>query len=62
MGSGPDDSALAVAVIKLSRDLGLQAIAEGIETIEQAQRLRGLKCDQGQGYVFAEPLTPQANG
>ena len=59
MGSGLDDSTLTVAVIKLSRNLNLQPIAEGIETAEQAQRLRDLECDLGQGYLFAKPLTPE---
>lgn len=59
MRSGFDDSTLAVAVIKLSRNLDLQAIAEGIETAEQAQRLRDLECDLGQGYFFAKPMAPE---
>jgi len=59
MGSARDESALAVAVIKLSRNVDLQAIAEGVETAEQAQRLRDLECDLGQGYLFAKPLTTE---
>lgn len=59
MGSGSDESTLAVAVIELSRNLHLKAIAEGIETAEQAQRLRDLECDLGQGYLFAKRLTPE---
>ena len=59
MGSARGESALAVAVIKLSRNVDLQAIAEGIETAEQAQRLRDLECDLGQGYLFARPLTAE---
>jgi EAL domain-containing protein (putative c-di-GMP-specific phosphodiesterase class I) len=59
MGSGLGESALAVAVIKLSRNIDLQAVAEGIETVEQAERLRELECDLGQGYFFAKPLTAE---
>ena len=44
------------SVIALARNLGLEVIAEGIETEEQERQLRALGCTNGQGYRFARPL------
>ncbi|MEB3213250.1 MAG: EAL domain-containing protein, partial [Leptolyngbyaceae bacterium] len=44
-------------IIKLSQQLGLVAIAEGIETPEQLQQLKAFGCKLGQGYVFNAPIT-----
>ncbi len=52
-------SALAGAIVAMSRSLGIETVAEGIETEEQATRMRDLGCAFGQGYVFARPLTPE---
>ena len=41
----------------MSRSLGIETVAEGIETSEQADRMRALGCAYGQGYVFAAPLS-----
>jgi diguanylate cyclase (GGDEF)-like protein len=49
-------SALAGAIVALSHSLGIETVAEGIETTEQADRMRRLGCTFGQGYVFARPL------
>ena len=43
------------AVVSLARGLGVKVVAEGIETPEQARRLRVLGCDMGQGYRWARP-------
>jgi len=52
-------SALAGAIVAMSRSLGIETIAEGIETSAQADRIRGLGCAYGQGYAFAKPM-PEA--
>lgn len=44
------------ATIQLAHGLGLKAIAEGVESEEQADQLRGMKCDMIQGYWFSRPL------
>ncbi|MEO1146610.1 MAG: EAL domain-containing protein [Cyanobacteria bacterium J06638_22] len=44
-------------IITLSQQLGLMAIAEGIETPEQLEQLQQLGCQWGQGYLFSEPLS-----
>jgi predicted signal transduction protein with EAL and GGDEF domain len=47
------------AVIALAHGLGIEVVAEGIETIEQLDRLRSLVCDRGQGYFYARPQPPE---
>ncbi len=49
-------AALAGAIVAMSRSLGIETVAEGIETLEQAERMRQLGCRFGQGYVFARPM------
>jgi diguanylate cyclase (GGDEF)-like protein len=49
-------SALAGAIIAMSRSLGIETVAEGIETSEQADRMQRLGCAYGQGYAFARPM------
>lgn len=48
---------IASMVIELGRNLQLKVIAEGIETPEQAWRLKDLGCHEGQGYLYAKPMT-----
>jgi len=45
------------AIIRLARDIGLEVIAEGIETEQQLEHLRDLGCDIGQGYYFSPALS-----
>jgi len=51
----PDQAALVMAIINLAHNLKLRVIAEGVETKEQLNFLRLLRCDQGQGYFFDRP-------
>lgn len=53
------DAEIAKAIIALAHNLGMKAIAEGVETVEQLEFLRGLKCDEIQGHVFSLPLSVQ---
>jgi diguanylate cyclase (GGDEF)-like protein/PAS domain S-box-containing protein len=48
------------AIIAMARSLGLQVIAEGVETQAQLEWLRGLNCDAVQGYLFAKPVPAEA--
>jgi diguanylate cyclase (GGDEF)-like protein len=47
---------IATAVIHLARALGLHVVAEGVETPQQADRLRGLGYEAAQGFYFARPM------
>jgi diguanylate cyclase (GGDEF)-like protein/PAS domain S-box-containing protein len=47
-------------IIMLAQNLGMDVIAEGIETKEQLALLRKLKCEKGQGYYFSKPLEKAA--
>jgi diguanylate cyclase (GGDEF)-like protein len=53
---GETDRSIVEAVIGLAHGLRIGVVAEGIETEEQFEVLRGLGCDVGQGYLFARPL------
>jgi hypothetical protein len=54
--AGSRSSALAGAIVALSHSLEIQTVAEGIETAEQAERMRSLGCTFGQGYFFSKPV------
>ena len=56
----PQDQAIVTAIIQMAKSLQLLTTAEGIEDETTRALLAGLGCDQGQGYLFAEPLTAQA--
>jgi len=51
-----NDKAVADAIVSLGQKLNLRVIAEGVETEAQAAFLRGLNCDEMQGYLFSKPL------
>ena len=55
-----DDAAIVEGVVRLAHSLGLQAVAEGVETADQVAMLRSFSCQTGQGYHFARPAEPEA--
>nr|CAD5932753.1 putative protein AZC_3085 [Planktothrix pseudagardhii] len=50
---------LVKVIVALAHSLGMDAIAEGIESQEQLYQLKSLECQYGQGYYFSKPLNPQ---
>ncbi|AFY83077.1 two-component system response regulator [Oscillatoria acuminata] len=53
---------LVPGIIGIAHTMGMIAIAEGVETPIQLEKLRGLGCDFAQGYLFSKPLDPEAIG
>jgi len=47
-------------IISMAKDLEIETVAEGVETREQVEFLRGIGCDVAQGYYFGKPM-PMAN-
>jgi len=60
MGEDPQEMSIVTTIISLAHALDLKVIAEGVETAQQAQLLRLLKCDQIQGYFVARPQAADA--
>ena len=56
----PRDRDIVAAVMAMSHALGTTVVGEGIETSQQLDTLADLDCDQGQGFLFAHPLSPEA--
>ncbi len=55
LGIESEDTTIVEAVVRLGQSLGLNVVAEGIESPLQLARLRELGCDRGQGYLFGRP-------
>jgi diguanylate cyclase (GGDEF)-like protein len=59
VATSPSDAKITAAAVALAKGLGLQTVAEGVETREQVEFLRGCGCDLMQGFLFARPLPPE---
>ncbi len=63
----PTDRSLVMAIVAMARNLGLQVVAEGVETMEQLEALQSMeaqplpvvRCDRVQGYLFSRPVEGQ---
>jgi EAL domain-containing protein (putative c-di-GMP-specific phosphodiesterase class I) len=55
----PSDAAITRTIISLAHGLGLEAVAEGVETPEQLAFLKDNGCDEFQGYYFSPPVWPE---
>jgi len=55
----PEVTELTAAIVQVARIFNLKAVAEGIESTGQLEQLRGIHCDFGQGFHFAQPLSAQ---
>lgn len=59
MTHSDDDAAIVKAIIDLGNALGLQTLAEGVETVAQYQLLQQMGCGRGQGYLFGKPMSAE---
>lgn len=68
VASDPYDAAIVKAIVSMAHSMGIQVVAEGIETLEQLEALKSMKwdvsteltCDWVQGYLFSKPVSPDA--
>jgi diguanylate cyclase (GGDEF)-like protein/PAS domain S-box-containing protein len=60
LGTDPEDTAIVAAVMGMAHALDLGVVAEGVETADQAARLRTLGCDEAQGYYYGRPAPAEA--
>jgi EAL domain-containing protein (putative c-di-GMP-specific phosphodiesterase class I) len=56
LAGGSQGMEIARTIMPLAKNLNLDVVAEGVETIEQVRELKKLNCKYGQGYYFSEPL------
>lgn len=58
-GEGDDGMEIARTIMPMARNLRLDVVAEGVETLEQVGLLKKLQCKYAQGYYFSKPLAPE---
>lgn len=54
LGNGQDQ--IVKAIVSLAHGLGMDVVAEGVETTQQLEQLKALGCEYGQGYLFSKPV------
>ncbi|MEL6939911.1 MAG: EAL domain-containing protein [Cyanobacteria bacterium J06598_1] len=59
IGARGENTEIVRTIIDLAENLGMDIVAEGVETIEQLEGLRSLGCQNVQGFYFAKPMTAQ---
>ena len=59
LGASPEDTAFMGSLIELGHSLGLDVVAEGVETEAQLEHLRELGCDAAQGYAIGHPVSEE---
>jgi EAL domain-containing protein (putative c-di-GMP-specific phosphodiesterase class I) len=62
MDQATQQSAIVKAIVSLAHDLGMEVVAEGVETRAQLEALRALRCRRGQGFLFSKPLPADQAG
>jgi diguanylate cyclase (GGDEF)-like protein len=60
MTDANDNAEIVRTIVTLARNLGMEVIAEGVETQEQHEQLKALGCEYGQGYLFSRPVDTAA--
>jgi len=62
LGEGDDSTSIVHAIISLAHNLRMDVVAEGVETVGQAEKLRTMACEYAQGYYFAKPMPAEEAG
>ena len=60
IGEAAENIEIVRTVISLAENMGMEVVAEGVETLSQLTQLRKLKCQYGQGYLFSRPVAADA--
>jgi diguanylate cyclase (GGDEF)-like protein len=58
-GGNASDAVITKAILAMARSLGLDVVAEGVETVEQSAFLQAAQCPRLQGYLFGAPAAPE---
>ncbi len=56
IGEKTENAEIVRTIVSLAENMGMEVVAEGVETLNQLSHLRGLKCQYGQGYLFSRPV------
>jgi EAL domain-containing protein (putative c-di-GMP-specific phosphodiesterase class I) len=60
MSAGDENMEIVRTIMTLANNLGMDVVAEGVETEKQLAQLKEMRCEYGQGYLFSKPLTVEA--
>jgi EAL domain-containing protein (putative c-di-GMP-specific phosphodiesterase class I) len=62
LGAEGSDGAIVAGVVAMAHALGMDVVAEGVETDEQLRKVMDMDCDNAQGFFFARPQSPEMIG
>ena len=62
LGGEGSDGAIVAGVVAMAHALGMDVVAEGVETDEQLRKVMDMECDNAQGFFFARPLSSEMMG
>jgi EAL domain-containing protein (putative c-di-GMP-specific phosphodiesterase class I) len=60
IGEAAENIEIVRTIVSLAENLGMEVVAEGVETLSQLTQLRKLNCRYGQGYLFSRPVDPES--
>ena len=60
LADNPNDRSLVRTIVAMGSSLGLDMVAEGVESVHQLQVLSDLGCHKAQGYLISHPVPPEA--
>lgn len=60
IGEAAENIEIVRTIVSLAENMGMQVVAEGVETLNQLSQLRKLNCQYGQGYLFSRPVDPES--